>query len=219
MAKKLATLTIVLLFAAAIPFSYTYVRGLSDFATAEERIEAAVASGKAVLDFSDLAYLQKVPASIHRIEKLWHFRASSAKRLSNIDALAGLKNIRNLQLADTRVTDLSPLARLPGLEVLDIRDTWVADLAPLAAAPKLRWLQMNGTAVKSLCPLNKVSRLAWLNVHKSYSEDGSQDCYNALKRRVAELNGGTAFQQNYIPGDKYKRKVAFDRFLQKIEWL
>jgi hypothetical protein len=41
-----------------------------------------------------------------------------------------LKNLRILELGDTRVSDLSPLAGLVGLRRLDIRGTMAADRGP-----------------------------------------------------------------------------------------
>ena len=83
---------------------------------------------------------------------------------SNSDPLAGLSDLRVLELPWLPVHDLEPLRGLRRLEELDLSHTPVADLGPLAGLADLRALRVRGTRVESLEPLRGLRRLEHLDV-------------------------------------------------------
>ena len=219
MATRFLMLALVLvLVAGVVPKISSMLRGYQDDTIAQSRVEHAVKEGLTVLEFGDLKNLTSIPDSVRQVEGLWFLKATGAKRLTNIDALKGLPDLRHLQLGDTRISSLAPLSDLKSLEVLDIRTTWVTDLEPLTTIPRLRWIQMNELGVKSLCPLNEVRALSWLNLYKSYAKDGSTECFHDLERTVTELGGGSSYKQGYVPGTPYLMKVSMERWLEVLEW-
>lgn len=219
MQKKILLIIFVLIVLASVaPKSFSYLRGVQEYSIAEKRIEMTIAEGKTVLELDDLKYLREIPANVAEIKDLWFIDARSATRLENIDAVAGLPELRHLQIGETRISDISAVSTLPKLEVLDIGGTWVEDLTPLTEPPALRWLQMNELAIQSLCPLNDVRFLQWLNLYKSYAKTDSHACFKELKRNVPELAGGSSYEQNYIPSSLYNFKVSSERFIETLEW-
>jgi Leucine-rich repeat (LRR) protein len=72
--------------------------------------------------------------------------------ISDISALAEMKELERLELRATAVADLSPLTEMTRLYHLDLFDTPVTDLSPLAETTSLG-LELGGPAVKKLAPL------------------------------------------------------------------
>ena len=52
--------------------------------------------------------------------------------MSDAAPLAGLRNLRSLDLSGTQITDVAPLAALSGLQYLDLTRTPVSNLSALA---------------------------------------------------------------------------------------
>jgi len=68
-------------------------------------------------------------------------------KISDLSALADLKNLEKLYLNNTQGSDLSPLADLKNLEWLILIDTQVIDLSPLADLKNLNYLYIDNTKV------------------------------------------------------------------------
>ena len=73
--------------------------------------------------------------------------------VEDLTLLAGLHELRRLDLSGNRVTNLTPLLGLPNLEVLLLNDNAVEDLTPLAGLHELRRLDLSGNRVEDLTPL------------------------------------------------------------------
>ena len=82
----------------------------------------------------------------------------------DIACLAGLTNLRKLELFCQDIDDLTPLAGLTALESLDISGTRVADLTPLAGLTALETLHIGGTRVTDLTPLAGMTALRELTI-------------------------------------------------------
>lgn len=80
----------------------------------------------------------------------------------SLQALAGLKALRKLELNHTFVTAIAPLAGLHHLERLSLANAPVRDIAPLARLGKLQELCLLGTAVVDITPLAGLKQLQML---------------------------------------------------------
>lgn len=100
-----------------------------------------------------------------------------ASKVTNISALSGLKNLRQLWLGDTSVSDFSPLSGNANLEELSItRTQYLTDLSPLISIKNLISLQIGGQAydqkitnISFLTSLTKLERLQIFDI--SYLTD------------------------------------------------
>lgn len=80
--------------------------------------------------------------ALEDISALWHYSLLEGIDLdntsvTNIEALATLKDLKTLRLKNTLVWDLSPLQHTPALERLDLSGSDVIDLSPLVQLYKL----------------------------------------------------------------------------------
>ena len=88
----------------------------------------------------------------------------SSRNLTDITALAGRTDLRELYLRDNAIADLSPLAGLTGLRVLDLRDNAITDLSPLAGLTGLQALDLAGNQIPDLWPLAGLTALQRLDL-------------------------------------------------------
>ena len=72
--------------------------------------------------------------------------------VSDISALAEMRELERLELRATAVADLSPLAGMTRLCSLDLFDTPVTDLSPLAKTTNVT-IELGGRAMNDLTPL------------------------------------------------------------------
>jgi hypothetical protein len=89
---------------------------------------------------------------------------SGRKNFETTGLLAGLTNLRVLNLRGTRVTNLAPLAGLTNLESIDLVNTRVSDISPLAALTNLRSIDLRGTPVESVAALAALASLESLDL-------------------------------------------------------
>ncbi|MBK1648364.1 COR domain-containing protein [Rhabdochromatium marinum] len=82
--------------------------------------------------------------------------------MSDLQPLAALVNLQQLNLSSTQVSDLQPLAALVNLQQLDLSSTQVSDLQPLAALVNLQQLDLSFTQVSDLQPLAALVNLQQL---------------------------------------------------------
>lgn len=95
------------------------------------------------------------PSLLGQVEKTWwrertdEWFGTSVRRVilpgalvNDLSPLAGLKNLKDLDVWGTQVSDLTPLAGLKNLEKLDISNTPVSDLTPLVGLKKLKTLYL-----------------------------------------------------------------------------
>ena len=83
----------------------------------------------------------------------------SRRDLSELSALAGLAELRELNLAANAVADLAPLSGLTGLRVLDLSSNAVADVGPLAALTGLERLDLSGNRIADVSALTGLTGL------------------------------------------------------------
>jgi Leucine-rich repeat (LRR) protein len=78
--------------------------------------------------------------------------------------LAGLINIRKLNLYDTKIANAAPLEHLTKLHDLYLRGTWVSDLSPLSSLKTLESLDITDIRSSDLAPLKQNINLVELGV-------------------------------------------------------
>ena len=86
--------------------------------------------------------------------------------VSDISVLAGLTNLETLDLSATDVSDISPLASLTNLEGLLLSNNHdVSDISVLAGLTNLEVLTLGNTKVSDISPLASLTNLKWLWLH------------------------------------------------------
>lgn len=149
-----------------LSFRYGILDALDTFPlnTAKERQEALallsdphgmfvrhVCLRKAKLDSFDLF---KSLSALRRIECRW----TDITQVRSLEPLAGLEELRSLDISNSGVHDLRPIAKSPLLQ-LDCSKTKVVDLSPLARHPTLSYLTLSHTSVRDLSPLLSCPKL------------------------------------------------------------
>ena len=86
----------------------------------------------------------------------------SARALPEVATLAGLTELRVLNLAGTGIADLTPLSGLTGLEVLDLSSNAITDVGPLSRLTGLERLDLSGNRIADLAPLSGLTGLTVL---------------------------------------------------------
>ena len=93
--------------------------------------------------------------------------------LRDVSALAGLTNLKTLNLWGTGVSDVSALASLTNLERLSLSDTGVSDVSALAHLTNLERLRLNDTGVSDVSALARLTNLETLGVSDTDVSDVS----------------------------------------------
>lgn len=86
----------------------------------------------------------------------------SARAISDIRPLSGLRNLEGLRLQFNVISDLRPLSRLTRLKTLLLHDNRVKDLTPLAPLVELSKLQISCNQVADLASVSSMTRLTIL---------------------------------------------------------
>lgn len=79
--------------------------------------------------------------------------------LTDITALAGLKNLLSLDLSATKVSDLTPLQSASRLRTLNLAYTPVSDVKPLSALKELESVDLTDTQVSDFSAVRHVKKL------------------------------------------------------------
>ena len=86
----------------------------------------------------------------------------SARALPEVATLAGLTELRVLNLAGTGIADLAPLSGLTGLEVLDLSSNAITDVGPLSRLTGLERLDLSSNRVADVSALSGLTGLTVL---------------------------------------------------------
>lgn len=85
-------------------------------------------------------------------------------KVSNLEPLAALRNLRTLDLEGNCISDISPLAELEGLRVLGLKNNAAIDLGPLSRLRSLEELDLAGNPVESMAVLERLPSLKRLSI-------------------------------------------------------
>jgi len=104
-------------------------------------------------------------------------------QIEDLAPLSGLPNVQRLDLRETRVADLAPLASLGELEELSLAETPVCDVEPLAALTALRSLDLSFTEVADagLAHLRELKGLQSLELAGTQVTDAGLEHLRELK--------------------------------------
>jgi Leucine-rich repeat (LRR) protein len=74
-------------------------------------------------------------------------------RISDLQPLAGLRQLEALYLCQNQIENINPLASLTNLFYLTLGDNQIADLSPLAGLIRLRHIRLTSNRITDLSPL------------------------------------------------------------------
>lgn len=187
-------------------FHYGFLEKLDSFElnTAKERAEVLAFLGDPHATFvkyltlrgaklGDLSLYQRLPA-LRRIQHRW----TDITQVTSLEPLAGLTQLRALDLAKSKVTDLRPLAKLPLIQ-LYLDSSTVTDLSPLAKHPTLSHLTLNNTKVKDISPLLTCPKLSAVSLYEAKVEKAQIDKLAASVKK-AKPNYDDATMDGYDAG-------------------
>ena len=116
-----------------------------------------------LLDYLDLPNITDLTGLEHAtqlkiLDLTWH------TGVTDLDPIAQLTQLRELNIYRTNVIDLTPIAQLTQLSKLDISGTGVFDLTPIAQLTQLKELRIRNTGVTDLTPLSGLTQLSKLHM-------------------------------------------------------
>ena len=97
-----------------------------------------------------------------RVSFQWHYS------IKDLRPLAGLTQLRSVEMTGNRISDLRPLAKLTQLRNLQIGGNQIVSVAPLRNLVNLESVQLNGNRIRDVRPLNRLRNLTLLVL--SYNE-------------------------------------------------
>ena len=84
---------------------------------------------------------------------------SNNNTISDFTLIAGLSQLRLLDLSKTGISDVSPLAKLTKLTQLHLNSNNISDVSPLANLTQLTWLNLHNNTISDVSPLAKLTKL------------------------------------------------------------
>ncbi|WP_239257339.1 leucine-rich repeat domain-containing protein [Listeria ilorinensis] len=119
----------------------------------------------ALAQLTNLTSLQMNGASVNSIGE----PGKTGNAISDLTSLSNLTNLKYLSLCgyDDALTDISPLAGLVNLKTLNIFDNKIADVSVIENMTNLGTLQMDDNAIKNLPDMSKLTSLYWLGVRNN----------------------------------------------------
>ena len=142
-------------------FAIENLEGISQFTS----LRSLSLNGTKISDFDGIQGL------IH----LEYIRAGDMSSLIDINAVANMQQITNLDIHNTSVADIDALTNLTNLTELGTTDTLITDYSVLAQLEHLNWLGLNNS-IKDLSPYSDLINLKFL-VITSALNDYSQLAY------------------------------------------
>ncbi len=169
-----------------IPGTGVYIPDANLRAAIEEALGKAAGDVITVEEMESLIHLNSVEASIQNLTGLqlatnlesFVVRWSFDGLLSDLSPLAGLTNLKRLNVSGKSITDLSPIAELINIEDLVLFSTDVSDLSPLMDLTKMKRLYFNHAPVSDLLPLAELENLEKLEIF--YAEGPSLEPLKGL---------------------------------------
>lgn len=96
---------------------------------------------------------------------------SGNEYIQTIEPLAGLVNLKLLNLSGTNIADLTPIRNLTELIELNLAETKIFDLTPLKYSAKLTRLNINHTEIRSIAVLEKMPAMQNLQMQYTHVID------------------------------------------------
>jgi internalin A len=86
----------------------------------------------------------------------------SGNEITDLRPLAGLTNLKTLQLIYNQIADVTPLAGLTNLNGLHLSGNQIKDVTPLAGLTNLKALNLDYNQITDISPLAGLINLEWL---------------------------------------------------------
>lgn len=130
-------------------------------------------------------------ATLEKIAAIDSLNLSGNQLISDITPLIALKDLRYLNLNDTRVSDLSPLRYAAFLKQLNVANTQVQDISILQYFEGLRKLNVSNNRVSDIKSIEKLQLLEDLNL------SGTQVYQFSIIKGLTELKSLNLSQTNF----------------------
>lgn len=118
--------------------------------------------------FKDYVEFDTVNSEIlKKIASIDSINISGNQFILNIEPLAALRDIRSINLSNTKISDLSPLRYSRELEELMISNSSITDLSTFQYFENLRQLDLSQTEVEDIGPISRLQKLTHLNLSNS----------------------------------------------------
>ncbi|MCL2637260.1 MAG: leucine-rich repeat domain-containing protein [Oscillospiraceae bacterium] len=125
------------------------------------------------LDLSDMRLTCEDIIPLQYMTNLVELNLWGDNRIIDISPLAGLTELKVLQLGGNPVVDISPLANLTELTELRMSDCNVSDLTPLTNLTKMRHLTLRDNQISDISPLENLKELTTLRLNGNPITDWS----------------------------------------------
>ena len=116
------------------------------------------------------------------IHTLWLYK----KKISNLEPLNSLKNLRELRLDENQIKDLRPLKSLTNLRELELNKNQIVDLRPLKSLTNLTYLDLSQNQIVDLEPLKGLYNLKYLCL--SHNRIRTIDCLEDVGYSLIHLD-------------------------------
>ena len=181
-----------------------------------------MADSKGISDLTGLEFATN-------IRHLW---LKHNKNISDLSPIAGLHNLRKLDIGDNSVSDLSPLAELTNLESINIGNNRISDLSPLVGLKNLGYFMSWNNFLSDLSPLVKLTKMnLWgidicggdpdisiLTDAKSLKELYLRSC-NVSDKDISALAGLTGLTRLSVAENRGLSDLSPLAGLTNLEWL
>lgn len=115
-------------------------------------------------DFTSFDFLKNCK-NMKRIDAAW------CSKLKDISALAGMENLKNLDVRDSIIDSIDVLKGKKKLDQLNISGTKVTDLSPIKDCTLMRMLYFGKTGIKNLSPLKNMKNLSFVEFNDTPVSD------------------------------------------------
>ena len=173
--SKILTSAIVLLLIAALTFALTACEenGEGDIVEPPPPLmpgeEVSIEMNAQGIDDAQLISLidsGEIPANVT------HLRLSE-NELTDATPLAGLTELRLLDVGGNAITDLTQLAELTNLTNLDLWRNGISDISALSGLTNLTWLRLQNNSISDASPLSGLTNLEWADLFLNHITDWS----------------------------------------------
>jgi hypothetical protein len=144
----------------------------SAYRAAQAAIVEAKAEGASWLDFSGKEFhdLESLPPEIAGLTEVMQLFLDNSK-VSDITSLGDMTELGALFLSNTQVSDITPLQDMVTLIALWLDNTRVSDITPLRRMTAMTHLMLNDTLVSDIAPLQDMTSITDLRLNNTQVSD------------------------------------------------
>ena len=117
-----------------------------------------------------------------RVSFQWHYS------IKDLRPLAGLTQLRSVEMTGNRISDLRPLAKLTQLRNLQIGGNQIVSVAPLRNLIDLEELLLNGNRIRDVRPLNRLRNVTLLVLSYNHIEKPLLPLLSQLRHQIGRAH-------------------------------